>query len=59
VIAPKDIPPQISCIGGFSFQSFVVDTDVYLHFLLTQFTQEGGKLEIKELTNNGELLSIF
>jgi hypothetical protein len=58
VIEHKDVPPQLGCIGGFSFQSFVVDTDVYLQFLLNQFTNEGGKLKVKELSNNAEVFRI-
>jgi hypothetical protein len=59
VIDAKDVPSQITCIGGYSFKSFTVDTDEYLNFLLKQFTQEGGKVCVKDLNNLEELLSIL
>ncbi len=59
VIPPSNIPTNLGCIGGCSFKSYVVDTDVYMDYLQNLFLKKGGKIMNQEFSNIADVINIL
>ena len=45
------------CITGYSFQTFVVETSIYLDYLMRRFQELGGSIVQREITSLTEVLA--